>query len=86
MTIDGPLSHREEILRAIDVERRRQDEKWGHEFDDKNTPNDWVSCMTIYLGKAVKTPRDRHDHDIVIDTFRKNMVRAVAIGVAAMET
>lgn len=50
---------RDEIFAAVDKERAYQDEKWGPSFDDKNTANDWVAYLAIYVGKAVTMPWNR---------------------------
>jgi hypothetical protein len=69
---------RAEIFKLIEKERAYQDAKWGTEFDDKNTPNDWVSYISIYLGKAVTMPWDR-------EAFRTAILKVVTLGVAILE-
>ena len=66
------------ILNDIRVERAYQDKKWGTEFDDKNTANDWVAYITSYLGKAVTMPWDG-------DTYRTMLIKTAALCVAALE-
>ena len=39
---------------AIIREREYAEEKWGAEFDDKNTLNDWVAYATMYASDAPK--------------------------------
>ena len=34
------------IIAEITNERNYQKRKWGNEFDDKNTVNDWVTYIT----------------------------------------
>ena len=46
---------RTDVYKLIDAEREYQS-KWPSEFDDKNTPNDWIAYIAIYLGKAVTFP------------------------------
>lgn len=67
-----------EIFKAIDDERRYQDQKWGREFDDLNTPNDWVAYIAKYLGNAVTLPWNG-------DAFRKALTKVAALCVAALE-
>jgi hypothetical protein len=55
-----------------------QNEKWGTDFDDKNTPNDWVAYITRYLGKAVLFPFNG-------DVFRGAMLKVAALAVAVLE-
>jgi len=45
---------RDKIFKEIDKEREYQDNKWGDEFDSKNTLNDWVTYINIYLSNAAK--------------------------------
>ncbi len=67
-----------QIFDAIVLERQHQDEKWGREFDDKNTPNDWVAYLTLYVGKAVTMPWDRAH-------FRNAVLKVAAICFAILE-
>ena len=69
---------RQKIYNEIETERAYQDQQWGDEFDKKNTLNDWVSYMNTYCGQASKmgTPKDDQ---------RKQLLKAVTIGVAALE-
>lgn len=69
---------RAEIFDAIEKERAYQDEKWGRDFDDKNTANDWVSYVAIYLGKAVTMPFNR-------EAFHSALLKAATLCVAALE-
>ena len=69
---------REDVFVEIENERLYQDSKWGKEFDDKNTPNDWIAYITIYLGKAVTFPWNR-------DVFRKAILKVAALAVAILE-
>ncbi len=71
------------ILKEIDLERERQEGLWGSEFDDLNTPNDWVAYIVRYVAEGaydgrpmVYTPED----------FREHLVKAATITVAAIET
>lgn len=69
---------RSDIFAAVEKERAYQDEKWGRDFDDKNTVNDWVAYMTKYLGQAVTLPWTDA-------TFRTQLLKVIALGVAALE-
>lgn len=69
---------REEIFEAIEKERAYQDEKWGRAFDDRNTPNDWVSYVAKYLGQSVTMPFDR-------SRFHEQLLKAATLCVAALE-
>jgi hypothetical protein len=69
---------RPDVFEAISRERDYQDDKWGSDFDNKNTPNDWVSYIAIYLGKAVTFPWDRK-------TFRTAILKVATLCVAILE-
>ena len=83
------MNERDRLLRTtifdeIDTERKRQDELWGHEFDNKNTPNDWVTFVTRYLSKAADDRAvKREDFE---KEYRLNMLKAATIVIAALET
>lgn len=68
---------RSEVYDLIDAERAYQ-AKWGDEFDNKNTPNDWVAYIAAYLGKSVTLPWNRQ-------AFRTAMVKVAALAVAVLE-
>ena len=67
------------IINEILDERKYQDTKWGQEFDDKNTLNDWITYVNVYLAKAAMEFNDT-------EFQRKRMIQAVSILVAALET
>ena len=67
---------RDEFLCHIREERDKQDQQWGHDFDDLNTVNDWVVYITRYAGMAATKER----------TFHQAMIKAAAICCAAVET
>jgi len=69
----------EKIFEEIKNEREYQDEKWGTEFDDKNTLNDWVSYIVTYAGRAT-------EYDRTAEEQRKYMIKVAALAVAALET
>lgn len=69
---------RQDIFKSIEDERIYQDTKWGTEFDHKNTPNDWVAYIAIYLGKAVTFPMD-------IEVFRTAILKVASLCVAILE-
>lgn len=69
---------RQNIFNMIDDEREYQDGKWGTEFDDKNTANDWVSYLTRYAAKAA-------EFELTPEAFEIAMVKVASIAVAAIE-
>ena len=42
----------QELIEVMDVIDAAE-EKWGIEFDDKNTLNDWAASIVIYTARAV---------------------------------
>lgn len=75
------MNERDKLLRIaifdeIDTERKRQDESFGHEFDDKNNPNDWVTFVTRYMSRAAEFP---------VNEYRTSLLKAATIAVAAIE-
>jgi hypothetical protein len=70
--------HLENFLKDIREERSYQKEKWGDEFDSKNTSNDWIAYIAGYLGKAYNINHSPDD-------FRKNLVKVATLCAAAVE-
>jgi hypothetical protein len=68
------------FVAAVKLRRAYQDQKakWGHAFDDRNTPNDWVSFIVNY---AVKGCTFR----VTVAEFQEAMVDVAAIALAAVE-
>lgn len=66
------------IQQEVAQERLYQDQKWGHEFDDKNTLNDWNTYLGIYAAKATALGTPSAEQ-------RAQMVKVAAIAVAALE-
>ncbi len=48
MAVVKPQDAVVDVLREI----QRAQQKWGTSFDEKNTLNDWVAYINIYLGQA----------------------------------
>ncbi len=79
MTKERDRLFRTAIFDEIDIERKRQDAGIGHEFDDKNTPSDWVTFITRQASEAA-TVIENFDSN-----YRTGMVRAAAMCIAAIE-
>lgn len=69
---------REDIFRQIEMERDYQNARWGEDFDNLNTPNDWVSYIAKYLGNAVTMPWNA-------EAFRRALLKVATLCVAALE-
>ena len=73
-------AERQAIFHQIEDEREYQDSKWGTEFDDKNTANDWARYIMDYTCKAtVMSGFNQED-------FEKHMMKVATLAVAAIET
>lgn len=73
----------EERQRRIDKAMRYGMDSYAHESDDKQNCNDWVSRITVFLGRAVSTgngnwPGKRH-------RFRAHMLTVAVLAIAAIE-
>jgi hypothetical protein len=69
---------RRRIYDEIDGERYTQDKKWGHEFDDKKSPYDWMGYIIKYATGENKLPKTTRQ-------FRKQMIQTAALAIAAIE-
>lgn len=91
------MNERDKLIRTaifdeIDVARKKDIEEWGHEFDDKNTPNDWVTFITRYLSVAADNSLSKclqnHNGKPPLDPdkrYRINMLKAASIVMSAIE-
>lgn len=68
-----------DVFKEIQAEREYQDNKWGHEFDDENTINDWGTYINIYLAKAT-------DMSTPFSEQRGKLLKVAALAVAAIQT
>jgi hypothetical protein len=69
---------RTEIFASIEKERAYQEQRWGNGFDTLNTPNDWVTYITKYLGQSVTMPFNA-------EQFRTQLLKVATLAVAALE-
>lgn len=70
--------YRKTLYSSIEGERLYQIEEWGHEFDKKNTRNDWVAYCVHYLTKASKMGATEGE-------FNLGMLKVATLAVAAIE-
>ena len=75
------------ILDAVLQEREYQRGRWGTPHDQQHSENDWVTILTVWLGKAAsELPSFRmRDDPGGKKAFRKRLVQLTAIGMAALE-
>jgi len=68
----------DKIFREIRAEREYQDARWGTDFDDKNTLDNWIRYIVSYSGRAADTT-------VVPSQQRRDMMKVAALAVAACE-
>ncbi len=69
------------IAKEVGAERLRQEMLWGHEFDAKNTPNDWAAFICHYVGLATYSGcKDEYTPE----SFRANMLKVSALAQGAV--
>lgn len=68
-------------------ERHYQNARWGTDHDCAHTMQDWISILTVWLGKAASQapPYTVADDKSNRAAFRKRLVQLAAISVAAIE-
>jgi len=67
------------IFEDIINERKYQENRWGTDFDNKNTLNDWVSYIGFYCARASSMNATKQEQ-------RKALVQVAALTVASLET
>jgi len=40
-------------IKAVRAESNHSAKKWGEEFDEQNTLNDWAAYANVYVGRAL---------------------------------
>ncbi len=55
-----------EILEDLKKERCYSCDKWGNDFDDANTLNDWVAYICMYAGDSAKMKTPAEDSYIFL--------------------
>ncbi|KKN03282.1 hypothetical protein LCGC14_1109180 [marine sediment metagenome] len=83
MTEERNKLFRTAIFDEIDAERKRQQEIWGDEFDDKNTPNDWLAFVTRYAARAAHLATVKSTE--TNEAYRSDLIKAATVCVAALE-
>lgn len=80
-----------EVFNEILTEREYQKQRWGAEHDAKHTEQDWLSILTVWLGKAASTTHPYAFLDAQLnvkkdkEAFRKRLIQIAAISLAAIE-
>lgn len=74
-------------LEEVIKEREYQSSRWGAPHDKQHSEEDWITILTVWLGKtASELPSYRlHNDPEGRKAFRKRLVQLTAIGLAALE-
>ena len=75
------MSQLDKILDDVKIERQRQSNVAGSEYDLTNAPNDWVAIASHYLLQDVYRKKVAPNRA----QFRDSLVKAAAVIVAALE-
>ena len=72
----------EEFLEKVRVERQRNADLPGSEWDVKNTPGDWIAIVTHYVSAEVRR------NGVVPETaeFEDKLIKAAAVIAATLES
>jgi hypothetical protein len=65
------------VLQELQEENLYSVNKWGVEFDNRNTANDWNTYIGIYNAQACRT-------DATPGDFRKNMLKVANLALSAI--
>lgn len=80
---EGSVSNKEELFEQVLInlrsERSYQEARWGQQFDDRNTANDWAA----YIGRYVA---DATHFDTTPDRFQEAMLKVATLALTAVET
>ena len=70
------------VLCEVFTERKRQQQLWGNEFDDKNTANDWAAYISNYINAGAYSGRQ---NQYTPKRFREHLLKAATLCIAAVE-
>lgn len=73
--------HLEEIIEKIRLERQRQFDLPGSEWDSQNSPGDWIALVNHYVSKEVRAKGIAP----MGDEFEDSLIKAAAVIIAALE-
>lgn len=76
---ESEVYHLEGIFEEIVKEREYQETKWGTDFDDKNTVNDWAAYIASYTSKATLIGAAKSEQ-------RTALLKVASLAVAALQT
>lgn len=70
------------VLRDVEAERRRQDEKWGSQA---HMPGLWLAILGEEFGEVATEVAEGGAHGLDRDAYRAELVQVAAVAVAAIE-
>lgn len=71
---------------AILKERDYQLSRFSAETDTTKTPEEWITILQIFLGKAAMETAQYREGNFSLAGFRKRVTQVTAIGMAILET
>ena len=71
----------EDIIERIRLERQRQFDLPGSEWDSQNSPGDWIALVTHYVSKEVRAKGVAP----LREDFEDALIKAAAVIIAALE-
>jgi len=74
----SPEEIRAGIFNQIEEELAYANAKWGHDFDSKNTLNDWVAYINMYASDAAKIATSPA-------IAKQKLIKAAGLAVSALE-
>ena len=74
------------VIEAILQERDYQLERWTVDDDREKTPEEWVSILSIYLGKIAMEAPQYQNANYSGERFEKRVRQLTAIGAAILES
>jgi hypothetical protein len=88
---EAPIPERREhavfrkVMNSVIDERNYQRTKWATEHDQNHTPEEWLTILGAYMGKAALETPIYHGNSANPAGFKKRLTQVAAICVAALE-
>lgn len=74
---------KQETRKAIELERFRQEDKWG---EQNHSPEWWMQILMEEVGEAAKALLEAKFGDHMLVIYREEMIQVAAVAVAAIES
>lgn len=80
----APIRKTKAVLIEVELERRKQDEKWG---EQNHNPADWLMILGEEFGEASKAALEaKFAHNDGGRSYRKELIQVAAVAVAMIES